>query len=154
MRAKPEILAAALAAVAVLAGCGATPKPKQAVYAITVGHTSARVEIAADPESRAKGLSGRTALAEDSGMLFFFPQAGPVSFWMKDTHVPLSIAFITPDGRIAGIQDMSPDTLDLHTSSVPVIMTLEMSSGWFTRNSVRPGDAIVLPPELSAMRAR
>ena len=141
------------AAIALAAGCGPPPPAKPLLYHIQVAGAAATVEVASSPESRAKGLSGREKLEPDEGMLFLFPGTARVSFWMKDTHVPLSIAFITDDGKITRIADMKPETLEPHDSGGPVQMALEMPSGWFERNGVRPGDAVVLPAEVRRLSA-
>ena len=111
---------------------------------IKVGRAVAHVAVASTPEERAKGLSGRKSLGKDEGMLFLFAAPARLSFWMKDTEIPLSIAFITSDGKIAEIQDMEPGTLDTHDSHRKAMMALEMRRGWFKRNHVAPGDVIVL----------
>jgi len=152
MRTPSHSLAVIVLFAAAAGGCG---REATAVsYRIRVGPAAATVEAAATPEARHRGLSGRPALGENDGMLFLFPQAARVSFWMKDTRVALSIAFITPEGKIADIQDMKPESLDLHTSSVPVTMALEMPSGWFSKSGVKPGDALELPEELKSVRPR
>jgi len=148
-----RLLVVTLVAVASAAGCG-RPPASGVLHTIKVGGAAAAVEVAADPETRTRGLSGRTSLPDGQGMLFFFPKAAVVSFWMKDTHVPLSIAFITPDGKIAEIKDMRPESLETHSSSAPVAMALEMPGGWFGRNGVRPGDAVLLPEPLLTLPAR
>ena len=138
------------------AGCdkrgAAAPAP--ALYSVAVGSAVVRVEVAADEAARARGLSGRKELGENDGMIFVFPGAKRVSFWMKDTHVALDIAFITPDGRIAEMQEMKPLSLEAHQSKAAVLMALEMPSGWFGRSGVGVGDRIVLPPELDSIEAR
>ena len=134
-----------------LYGCGGSAAPlpaepaRPALHAIRVGAAEAFAAIVATPGEREKGLMGRTDLGPDEGMLFIFPSAGRQAFWMKDTPSPLSIAFITPDGRIAEITDMAPNTLDRHVSESDALMALEMPSGWFARNGVKPGDRVVVP---------
>ncbi len=146
-----ELLIAVLLAVGCRGGrIGAGPGH----YTIGVGPAVALVEVAADSASRARGLSGRHELGENEGMLFIFPRAERVAFWMKDTYIPLSIAFIAPGGQIAEIRDMEPMTTTYHKSAEPVIMALEMSAGWFAKNGVGVGDLVVLPRELEAIEAR
>lgn len=123
-------------------------------YVLRVGTATASVEVAADPTQRAAGLSGRREIGEDEGMLFVFPEPGHVSFWMRDTHVPLSIAFITQELEIAEIQHMEPLSDEHHAPGVPVIMALEMPAGWFERNGVSAGAAVELSAEIAALEAR
>jgi len=96
------------------------------------------------------GLSGRDTLPENGGMLFVFPEDRQLSFWMKDTRIPLSIAFIRADGTIANIEKMSPYSLDTHLSYGPVRYALEMNQGWFERRGIRAGAQVALPPEILA----
>jgi uncharacterized membrane protein (UPF0127 family) len=101
-----------------------------------------RVEVARTPEERAVGLMGRKGLERDGGMLFIFEEEGYHSFWMKDTHVPLSIAFIDREGRIVQITDMKPLTLTSHSPPQPVLYALEMNQGWFSKNGIKVGDMV------------
>ncbi len=142
--------------VLVLSGCGCADRPAVPPrrYTIEVGAARASVEVAATPEDRAVGLSGRKSLGENEGMLFVFPASQQVSFWMKGTHVALSIAFITESGEIAEIQHMEPLTETLHTSAAEVLMALEMPSGWFERSGVAVGERVVLGEDLSTVRGR
>jgi uncharacterized protein len=106
-----------------------------------------RVEIADDEEEMARGLMGRTALAEDAGMLFVYPQERELSFWMKDTLIPLSIAFIDVEGRIVDIQEMKAldDRPPHYTSAEPVRYALEANKGFFSERGVEVGDRARLP---------
>jgi uncharacterized protein len=106
-----------------------------------------RVEIADDFYERARGLMDRTALGEDRGMLFVFPKEQPLSFWMKDTLIPLSIAYIDSEGRITDILDMKPldDRPPHYVSSEPVQYALEVNQGFFDENGVKVGDRAQLP---------
>ena len=142
-----------LAASRLAAGCAADRRPPAARYTIDVGAATATVEVAATPRARAEGLSGRRELAADEGMLFIFPEPARAGFWMKDTFVGLSIAFITPAGRIAEIQHMEPRTLEKHAPGQPFLMALEMPAGWFERNGVKVGDHLVLPGALGRIKA-
>jgi len=143
-----------------LAGCGSnTPSSAPAtrapvLYTLKVGPAAAQVRLATTPEARTQGLSGNISLGVDEGMLFVFPAPEIPAFWMKDTHTPLSIAFITPKGAISDIMDMAPETLDLHAPRVPAIMALEMPAGWFAKRGVKPGDQVVLPARLDPRDVR
>jgi hypothetical protein len=101
-----------------------------------------RVEVARTPEERALGLMNRKHLGKEEGMLFIFESEGYHSFWMKNTLLPLSIAFIDKNGRIVDIKDMKPLTLDSHSPSQPVLYALEMNKGWFSANGIRVGDVV------------
>jgi len=111
---------------------------------IRVGDTYLVVEVARTPEARQLGLMHRQRLPEDMGMLFVFDTVGIYTFWMKDTYIPLSIAFITADGRIIDIQDMEPLSLDLHFPSQPIRFALEVNRSWFTRHDVKIGDTVYI----------
>jgi uncharacterized membrane protein (UPF0127 family) len=104
-----------------------------------------QVEIADTDLERQTGLSGRTVLAEDAGMLFVFDQEQPLSFWMKDTLIPLSIAYVADDGRIVDIQDMQPLDETPQPSAEPAQYALEVNQGFFEEQGVTVGDTVELP---------
>lgn len=99
-------------------------------------------EVAVGEVERAKGLAGREQVYDGEGMLFVMPSAGHLAFWMHDTSVPLSIAFIAEDGRILEIKDMEPFSEERVYSSSPVRMALEVPQGWFERRGVRVGTVV------------
>jgi uncharacterized protein len=101
-----------------------------------------RVEVAKTDEERAKGLMERTSLGKDEGMLFIFEAEGNHGFWMKNTLLPLSIAFADKEGRIVRITDMKPLTLSVHNPPKPILYALEMNKGWFAANGIKAGDVI------------
>src|SRR5262249_24903498 len=105
------------------------------------GH-AIRAEVAATDETRTTGLMNRFSLRPDSGMLFVFSDPQPLSFWMKNTYVPLSIAFIAADGRIVNIEDMAPRTETTHPSRGLALYALEMKKGWFASRAIGPGDRV------------
>jgi len=96
-------------------------------------------EVAATELTRMNGLMYRRMLPENRGMLFVFPYASPQSFWMKNTYLPLSIAFIDEAGVIVSITDMKPLTTDPHPSAKPAKYALEMNQGWFAKRGIRAG---------------
>ncbi len=100
------------------------------------------VEVAKTPEEAAQGLMGRKHLDKDGGMLFIFENEGYHAFWMKNTLIPLSIAFIDKEGRIVKITQMKPLTLKSHAPPKPVLYALEMNKGWFSTNGIREGDIV------------
>lgn len=117
-------------------------------YYLTVKGKTIKVEIAADEESRDRGLMFRDSLPPDSGMLFIFPEEDIRDFWMKNTQLPLSIAYITANGLILNIKDMQPLSLDSVNSEAPAQYALEMNQGWFNKNNIKAGDTIIFSPEI------
>jgi uncharacterized membrane protein (UPF0127 family) len=101
-----------------------------------------RAEVASNYETRARGLMYRKELAPNAGMLFVFVEPGIQCFWMRNTLIPLSIAFMSDDGTITNIADMTPMTENTHCSSVPVRLALEMEQGWFTKRGITAGKKI------------
>jgi uncharacterized membrane protein (UPF0127 family) len=100
------------------------------------------VEMAKTPAERAKGLMGRQHLGQEEGMFFIFETEDYHAFWMKNTLIPLSIAFIDKSGRIVEIADMKPLSLDSHTPPKPILYALEMKKGWFSTNGIKVGDVV------------
>ena len=112
---------------------------------ITVNGHRIVAEVAATPAARRCGLSRRSELAENRGMLFIYPARGILSFWMKDTLIPLSIAFIDDAGRILSIQKMVPfGTEARYRSPGPVRYAIEVNQGWFEAHGVVVGDVVRL----------
>ncbi len=99
-------------------------------------------EVAATSDTRTTGLMNRFSLKPDHGMLFIFNAPQPHAFWMRNTYVPLSIAFIGVDGRILNIEDMAPRTDDTHPSKGAALYALEMKKGWFAERNIRAGDRV------------
>ena len=113
-----------------------------AELALHIGSHSIRATIANTPQSRERGLMKNTQLCKNCGMLFIFPRAGKHSFWMKDTPLPLSIAFIGADGIILNISEMLPNTLNTHESQGDALYALEMNKGWFTDHAIKSKDRV------------
>ena len=107
---------------------------------VTINGVNLSVEFASTFEQRARGLMYRQALCDDCGMLFKFDRPKIASMWMKNTNVPLSVAYITRDGVIVDIKPLQPHDLTPVYSSQPVTYALEMKQGWFTQNAVNVGD--------------
>jgi uncharacterized protein len=106
-------------------------------------HGHLNVRIAETEQERETGLMNVMALAQDDGMAFVFPQAVSTSFWMKDTLIPLSIAFVGTDGRVVSISDMQPcdaDPCPTYASSAPYTLAVEANLGWFADQGIAPGD--------------
>jgi uncharacterized protein len=112
-----------------------------------VGKVGLRVEIADDTPEQTRGLMGRTALGEDRGMLFVYPDEEVLSFWMKNTLIPLSIAYIASDGTIVDLQDMKPldDDPPHYVSAEPARYALEVNQGYFEKHGIKVGDRADLP---------
>jgi uncharacterized membrane protein (UPF0127 family) len=112
------------------------------VKQLTVGMHVIRAEVASNYENRARGLMYRKELAPNAGMLFVFPYPAVQCFWMRNTLIPLSIAFIADDGMIIDIIDMTPMTENSHCSSSAVRLALEMEQGWFAKRGITIGKKI------------
>ena len=96
-------------------------------------------QVAATPKQREIGLMFRQDMATHEGMLFVFEQPQQQCFWMKNTLLPLTAAFIADDGTIVNLADMKPQTLDAHCSDQPVRWVLEMNQGWFAKRGIKAG---------------
>ncbi len=112
------------------------------VASLSINGQKITAEVAATPEQRATGLMHRFSLRPDHGMVFVFERPEPQAFWMKNTFIPLSIAFIGADGRILNIEDMAPQDERMHLSKGPALHALEMRKGWFAERGIRPGDPV------------
>ena len=135
-------LARILFALCFLASLAAHAAGSLPTTTLTIAGTKVTAEIAATPDQRATGLMNRFSLQPDHGMLFIFEQPETLHFWMKNTYIPLSIAFIAPDGRILNIEDMAPQTETTHASRGPALYALEMRKGWFAQRGIRAGDTV------------
>jgi uncharacterized membrane protein (UPF0127 family) len=109
---------------------------------IRVGGSTVTVEIADDPDVRSRGLMNRDSLPEDHGMLFVYPEEQILSFWMRNTLIPLDIAFIDRNGFILEIQQMEPHDDASHASKQPAMYALELRKGWFEDHGVEPGERV------------
>ena len=126
---------------------GSSPLPILTITNSVGEEVPVRVEIADTDAERQTGLMGRTTLEGDAGMLFVFDQEQTLSFWMKDTLIPLSIAYIDSEGRIVDIQDMQPldDLPPQYVSAEPAQYALEVNQGFFEERGVTVGDMVALP---------
>jgi uncharacterized membrane protein (UPF0127 family) len=109
---------------------------------LSAGMHRIEAEVASNNAERATGLMNRPSMPIHRGMLFVFPEAGVQCFWMKNTLIPLSIAFLDDAGRIVQIADMQPQSLDNHCSAKPVRFALEMNAGWFRSRGLTTGAKI------------
>ena len=103
-------------------------------------------QIAFNAEQRQTGLMFRKDMPQHEGMIFVFDQPAQQCFWMKNTLLPLSAAFVADDGTIVNIEDMKPQMLDAHCSTKPVRYVLEMNKGWFAKKGIKAGAKLQGPP--------
>jgi len=140
-------LSAALVALALAAPLQAQEGPqKLRAIPLNAGMHIIQAEVAQTPAQRAIGLMNRPSMGTNEGMLFVFEQAGEQCFWMKNTLLPLSIAFLGDDGTVVNIEDMKPQTLDSHCSRKQVRLALEMNQGWFAKRGIKPGSKLTGAP--------
>ncbi|HPG62025.1 MAG TPA: DUF192 domain-containing protein [Casimicrobium sp.] len=113
------------------------------VIELSIKNVKLKAEVAADNNSRMVGLMNRFSLKPDTGMIFVFAESQPLGFWMKNTFVPLSIAYIDSKGVILNILDMKPHDETAHPSAGPALYALEMKQGWFKERGIVAGDKLV-----------
>jgi uncharacterized protein len=106
---------------------------------LSAGMYLIQAEVADDFASRARGLMYRKQMPSNAGMLFLFEEPGAQCMWMKNTLIPLSVAFLDERGTIINIEDMAPQTEDSHCARRPARYALEMNGGWFAARGIRPG---------------
>ena len=126
-------------------GDAGQPQRLQAIT-LTAGMHNIRAELALTPDQRQKGLMYRRDLGTHEGMLFVFPTASQQCFWMKNTLIPLTAAFVADDGTIVNLEDMQPQTTQSHCSSKPVRFVLEMNQGWFVKKGLKAGGKLAGVP--------
>lgn len=105
-----------------------------------------QAQVADTPQERAVGLMFRRDMPVNEGMLFVFEQPSGQCFWMKNTLLPLTAAFVADDGTIVNLVDMQPQSLDSHCSAKPVRYVLEMHKGWFDKRGIKAGSRLSGPP--------
>ena len=123
------------ATLALSSACGET-------ITLHIGQDRIHAEVANTAQGRERGLMGRTLLCPDCGMLFVFIRPERVNFWMKNTPLPLSIAFIAADGTLINTDEMQPNSTNIHSAQGRALYALEMNSGWFSRNGIEQ-DAVI-----------
>ncbi|CAN5679179.1 hypothetical protein BH23GEM11_BH23GEM11_08200 [soil metagenome] len=114
-------------------------RPWRGTAWVLFGSDTVRAEVADTPESRERGLMHRTELADGEGMLFVYSSMATRSFWMRNTFIPLDIAFLDARQIIVDIQQMEPETETLHESSAPAMFALEVPQGWYAARDIRVG---------------
>ena len=133
--AAPLALVAALACPAALA-----QSPQQLpTTTLSAGMHQVVAQLARSPREREIGLMWRKEMAQHEGMLFIFEEPAVQCFWMRNTYLPLSVAFVADDGRIVNVVDMQPLSLASQCSTAPVRYVLEMNQGWFAKRSIKAG---------------
>jgi len=138
--------------LAILTGCSAPEQPhgqpELPAVNLEIGTQKVTAEVADTPQTEQIGLMFRTSLPENHGMIFVYSKPQQLSFWMKNTLIPLSIAFVDASGKIAEIYDMKPlDETDIKSKSDSLVYGLEMTQGWFQKHNIQPGMKIEgLPP--------
>ena len=112
------------------------------VIDLTVGIYLVKAEVAVTEPHRQQGLMFRKKMGVNEGMLFVYNTPVRLCMWMKNTLIPLSVAFIDDDGKVVNIEDMKPETTQVHCTKTPVRYALEMNRGWFNERRIVPGNAI------------
>jgi uncharacterized membrane protein (UPF0127 family) len=138
-------LAAALLVLFASAALGQGVPQDLPAITLQAGMHQIRAAVAQTPEQRQIGLMFRREMPQHEGMLFVFEQPSEQCFWMKNTPLPLSIAFLKDDGTVVNIADMQPQSLDSHCSAKPVRYVLEMNQGWFAKRGIGPGYRLSSP---------
>ncbi|WP_213959826.1 MULTISPECIES: DUF192 domain-containing protein [unclassified Variovorax] len=113
---------------------------------LTAGMYQIDAQVALQPREREIGLMFRREMPQQEGMLFVFEEPSTQCFWMKNTILPLTAAFVADDGRIVNLVDMQPQTTNTHCSEAPVRYVLEMNQGWFAKKNIKKGVKLGGPP--------
>ena len=129
-----------------------SPISNKNTYEIKINDKTSHAEVAFTQKDRTIGLMFRDTLGKDHGMLFIYPQEQNLSFWMKNTKIPLAIAFINSEEIITQIDSMTPYSLMSHTSKEKVKYALEMEQGWFSKNGIKVGNKVDLSPEIRSLK--
>ena len=143
---RPNLLAALLAAAALLAPgwtlAQQVPQLDLQRVKLSAGMHVIDAQVALTPEQREIGLMQRKDMPQHEGMIFIFEQPSQQCFWMKNTLLPLTAAFVADDGTIVNLADMKPQTLESHCSTQPVRYVLEMNKGWFAKKGIKAGSKL------------
>jgi uncharacterized membrane protein (UPF0127 family) len=110
--------------------------------AMTAGIHVIKAEVASKESERQQGLMFREKMGQNEGMVFLFDAPAGICMWMKNTLIPLSVAFIDNEGKIINIEDMQPQTTESHCAKRPARFALEMNQGWFKQRNIKPGSHI------------
>ena len=129
-------------AALLLAGAPAFAQTALPLAELGAGMYRIEAEVAHTFETRQTGLMNRSAMPLHRGMVFVFPEARAHCMWMKNTLLPLSVAFVDAQGRVINIEDMQPQTTDNHCAAGPARFALEMNLGWFAERGIEAGDTL------------
>ncbi|MDX5410408.1 MAG: DUF192 domain-containing protein [Thauera sp.] len=129
-------------AALLLAGAPAFAQTALPLAELGAGMYRIEAEVAHTFETRQTGLMNRTTMPLHRGMVFVFPEARAHCMWMKNTLLPLSVAFVDERGRVINIEDMQPQTADNHCAAGPARFALEMNLGWFAERGIKAGDTL------------
>lgn len=140
-----SIFSSVILAASVIGHAQDAPQMNLERVQLSAGMHRMDVQVAATPDQRQTGLMFRKHMPQHDGMVFVFEQVTQQCFWMKNTLLPLSAAFIDDDGTIVNIKDMAPQTLDSHCSAKPVRYVLEMNRGWFAKKGIKAGTRLQGP---------
>lgn len=134
---------------------GADAKSVDTFFPIKVGETPLRVQVVVTLDEQTRGLMGRAALAPDEGMIFVYPMPQQMSFWMRNTSIPLDIGFFREDGTLGEVHPMYPfDETPVRSSALDYTVALEVNQGWFAQHGLKPGAKLDLAQVAAALRAR
>jgi uncharacterized membrane protein (UPF0127 family) len=142
-----KLLHAALLTLLLTGLAPADAQEKLPVTTLSIGIHLIQAEVAIRDEERAQGLMFREQMGQNEGMVFRFNSPNQVCMWMKNTLLPLSVAFIDDAGSIINIEDMKAQTLDAHCASKPARYALEMNQGWFKKKSIKAGSSVTGLPK-------
>jgi uncharacterized membrane protein (UPF0127 family) len=131
-----------LAACTLTATAQGVPQMNLQRSTLSAGMHQIEVQLATTPAQRQTGLMFRKDMPQGEGMLFIFEEPAQQCFWMKNTLLPLTAAFVADDGTIVNLADMKPQTTDSHCSEKPVRYVLEMNVGWFAKKGIKPGSRL------------
>lgn len=136
------VLGGILAVLAALSGGAREARAEMPLAELGAGMYRIEAEVAHTAQTRQIGLMNRQAMPLHRGMVFVFPEAATHCMWMKNTFLPLSVAFVDAKGRVINIADMQPQTEDNHCAAVPARFALEMNLGWFRERGIKAGDTL------------
>jgi uncharacterized membrane protein (UPF0127 family) len=139
---RPWALVLASSVLALAAYAQGTPQTTLPRIKLQAGMFQIDAQVAQTPDQRSIGLMYRTDMPQHEGMLFVFEQPATQCFWMKNTILPLTAAFVADDGTIVNLADMKPQTTDSHCSLQPVRFVLEMHQGWFAKKGLKAGSRL------------
>ena len=138
----------ALAALALASFLAAAPVTAAEMITVKIAGHALKAEVATTDAERAKGLMYREKMGRNDGMVFVFDEPGYHSMWMRNTLIPLSVAFIDKGGTILNILDMEPKSENLNTAAGPASYAVETNKGWFAEKKIKAGDKVTGLPKL------